>query len=65
MTIEKDTKKPTVRFRQVTERFCSQVGDNVVVMQTVTDDNETFRCMNAGACPNSCECKNNLISIEN
>lgn len=65
MTIEKDTKKPTVRFRQVTERFCSQIGDNVVVMQTVTDDSEAFHCMSADTCPNSIECRNNLASIKN
>ncbi|MBR5459667.1 MAG: hypothetical protein IKV53_02265 [Clostridia bacterium] len=62
MTIEKNTKKPTVRFRQVTERFCSQIGDNVVVMQTVTDDSETFSCMNSASCPNSYECRNNFKS---
>ena len=60
MTNEKETKKSSTHFRQVTERFCSKIGDNVVVMQTVTHDGETYKCMSADACPNCESCKNNL-----
>ena len=53
-------KNNQVHFRQVTERFCSQVGDNVVVMQTIYDDNSTCKCMSADGCPSCEKCKNNI-----
>ena len=59
MRHEKDTVSK-VHFRQITERFCAKKGDNVVVMQTVTSDGETFKCMSAETCENCSECKNNL-----
>ncbi len=59
MAYEKDTGSK-IHFRQITERFCSHKGDNVVVMQTVTGDGETFQCMSADTCDNCTECKNNL-----
>ncbi len=60
MTNEKDTRNSSAHFRQVTERFCSKIGDNVVVMQTVTSDGEFYKCMSADSCPNCSECKNNI-----
>ena len=49
-----------VHFRQITERFCSHTGDNVVIMQTVTDTCERFQCMNSEGCPNRDKCKINV-----
>ncbi len=46
-------------FRQITERFCSHLGDNVVVMQTVQGEHENYECLSAALCPNRSECKNN------
>lgn len=60
MRNEKDTRNSATRFRQVTERFCSKIGDNVVVMQTVTNDGEFYKCMSADSCPNCGKCKNNI-----
>ena len=60
MINEKETKDSTVHFRQVTERFCSHIGDNVVVMQTVKGDSESFKCMSADGCPSCTNCKNNV-----
>ncbi len=60
MTNEKTDKKSRVNYRQVTERFCATIGDNVVVMQTVTEDSVTLMCLSAEGCPNSHKCKNNI-----
>lgn len=60
MTIEKENKNSSTSFRQITERFCSKIGDNVVVMQTVTSDGEFYKCMSADGCPNCTQCKNNI-----
>ena len=60
MTNKKETINSSARFRQVTERFCSKIGDNVVVMQTVTNDGEYYKCMSADGCPNCDKCKNNI-----
>ena len=58
MTNKKETSNTSTCFRQVTERFCSKIGDNVVVMQTVTSDGECYKCMSADGCPNCNNCKN-------
>lgn len=59
MAYEKETGSK-IHFRQITERFCSKKGDNVVVMQTVTGDGESFKCMSAETCESCSACKNNL-----
>lgn len=60
MTQEKEAQKKCIHFRQITERFCSQIGDNVIVMQTIDGESEYLKCMSAYNCPHSEKCKNNL-----
>ncbi len=60
MTNDKSETLQKVKFRQVTEKFCATLGDNVVVMQTMRGDTESRICLNAANCPNSAECKNNI-----
>ncbi len=60
MTNEKTDKTSRTNYRQITERFCATLGDNVVVMQTITGDTEKSMCLNAEGCPNSHKCKNNI-----
>jgi hypothetical protein len=45
--------------RYVTERFCSQVQDNVVIMQTFDGGRESYKCLSQDACPKNKSCKNN------
>ena len=63
MTQKTQSTKTNSGFRQITERYCSTVGDNVVVMQTVSDDGEFFKCMSAEGCPNSTSRKNNIKTV--
>ena len=48
--------KKNKSYKEVTERFCPNVGDNVVLIRTVDSTGETYSCTSQAKCKNdNCE----------
>ena len=42
-------------FYTVTERFCSKLGTNTIIVTTQTESGKKHRCVNADKCDKECE----------
>ena len=52
MTNTPDSRK----YRKITERFCHEIGENVVLRST-SPDNETYECLHAAFCQAKDHCE--------
>ena len=43
------------KYRCITERFCSHLGDNAIIVTTVTERGEEKRCLCSDCCDAECE----------
>ncbi|MBE6650845.1 MAG: hypothetical protein E7613_05985 [Ruminococcaceae bacterium] len=48
-------KNKTQCFYTVTERFCSKLGSNTIIVTTRTDGGKKHRCIHADKCNAECE----------
>lgn len=48
-------KKEVRRFNIITERFCSKLGDNAIIVTTQTANGEERKCLCADRCKAKCE----------
>lgn len=43
------------KYRSITERFCSRLGDNAIIVTTLTERGEEQRCLCSECCESECE----------
>ncbi len=48
-------KKISGRFNIISERFCSKLGDNAIIVTTQTENGEERKCLCADRCKAECE----------
>ncbi len=45
-----EAKKSKKSYKKITERFCPNLGDNAVIIKTVSSTCETYSCMSQSEC---------------
>ena len=45
----------------ITERFCSVLGDNAIIITTQTSEGETQKCIYSERCEGECKHKNSVV----
>ncbi|MBR6632704.1 MAG: hypothetical protein IKL05_00190 [Clostridia bacterium] len=51
--------KSNTQINVITERFCSKLGDNAIIVTTRTNQGEEKRCLYSDKCDAECEHKKN------
>lgn len=52
--------KKCKRFKEITQRFCKNLGDNAIIVRMVDKDGEKIVCLSSETCNDCTKCEHNV-----